>query len=651
MENTFDIPHQNKLFNPGLNGAFLFSPAYRASSTLLGNQSAVGDQVDQITNFDGTRTSDAVHAGANVRLASVPGLDIPLWHFDGSGGFDFIATGTEFRATNLPDAMTWYVGMIPMAEGAGQKYLTGFNQDTHNNRNFGIGYNQQSLLSGEGSRMNTYRGTSAAALRQYPISAYDQCRVGGLAQMEFHHTQSGPFSEMRMGTSEPLVIDNFAGSWTTANLFNRFSIGNGNAVTQAIISGRAANDAAIAYIAIYDGLTDGERFEIRKFLQDQTNAVRVLLAGDSIMDSIQGRRALERSAQKFFPIQTALVANAGDTIAGQQVAIDTAITTEGNRPTDIAVQVGINDFVNSTSLDDADPAVVEAEIVSIYESNQTLLETTIDSGANLHWLTNLFWDSSTSWSPQRQTAHEKFLHRTRAFISAQPSSREIDLRGLFGNWSSTTSFDEYWGKDALHPETWGYTSIQFPAIAKSIVSDNPTKFDWVNPVIRADWLERFGGNLNSLHSRATEARLTKLDRNLAAVGDQMTIDLTGIEITNSVFLQTVFESLEVVRYDRHNGTEAPQLTWPTSKSYDNRPIKLLIFRNSETILAEGDGFADGNTATIDDIEILIDADKFTGNPLVAKLNYAVVAGTGETIRFGPCNVQFRPDIDDPVDPV
>lgn len=121
--------------------------------------------------------------------------------------------------------------------------------------------------------------------------------------------------------------------------------------------------------------------------------------------------------------------------------------------------------------------------------------------------------------------------------------------------------------------------------------------------------------------------------------------IAALEVTRNVHLQTVFESLELVRGDRHNGVNAPKLEWPTVKTYVLKPVKLLIFSGAETVLAEGNGVANGNTITIDDLQCEFASDLFRGNPLTAKLHYAVVAGTEETLRFGRCNVQFRPDID------
>lgn len=385
-----DLPYKSKLIDPAGTqgpGGMFFTPAYRAGNTNGVNMAAIGDTIDGITNYDGGRVSNAMHAGANVQLISLPGLPEPLWLFDGTGGFDFNGGGTGFEAANLPDTITVYAGFVPTIELASINFLFGFNQNGFNNRNFGISFNPTNYLSGSGSKVSTHRATSTASLRQYPTDPYDQCRPGGLAQIEFHHVQSTPSSEIRMGMSEPLAIAAASGDWTTTHAINRFSIGNGNATDVAL--NKAAEGAAIYYIAIFGGLTDGERAEIRQFLQDETGAIRLLLVGDSIMESIPGRYAGEIVAQKVKPVNTALIANAGDLISDQDTALSNAITTHGNRPTDIAIQVGINDH----------HTVGVPDPTALFQSMQTLIQRGLDADANIHNLDNYFFKSRTEWTP------------------------------------------------------------------------------------------------------------------------------------------------------------------------------------------------------------------------------------------------------------
>jgi hypothetical protein len=122
--------------------------------------------------------------------------------------------------------------------------------------------------------------------------------------------------------------------------------------------------------------------------------------------------------------------------------------------------------------------------------------------------------------------------------------------------------------------------------------------------------------------------------------------IAGISVSGGIsYVRRVHESLRVVRGDRHNGVDAPKLSFATDKEYDSKPVTLLIFDNSETVLAQGVGTADGEEVIIDDIQLEFESNQFSGNPLTAKLHYVIVAGTKETIRSGRCDVSFRPDID------
>ena len=132
---------------------------------------------------------------------------------------------------------------------------------------------------------------------------------------------------------------------------------------------------------------------------------------------------------------------------------------------------------------------------------------------------------------------------------------------------------------------------------------------------------------------------------LAGLSDSINVQLSSLEVTRNVFRQPVFERLDLVRGDRYNGMDAAKLTWSTGdRKYNQTPVKLLVF-DGEQLLAEGTGVADGNQVTIDDFESEFDADLFRGHPRSAKLRYAVVAGTKETLRVGRCHVYQRPDID------
>ncbi len=132
---------------------------------------------------------------------------------------------------------------------------------------------------------------------------------------------------------------------------------------------------------------------------------------------------------------------------------------------------------------------------------------------------------------------------------------------------------------------------------------------------------------------------------ISALSNQINLQLSSLEVTRNVFRQPVFERLDLVRGDRYNGVDAAKLTWSTGdRRYSNTPVKLLVF-DGEQLLAEGSGVADGDQITIDDFEAEFDADLFRGHPRSAKLRYAVVAGTKETLRVGRCHVFQRPDLD------
>jgi len=506
-----NIPHEP------FNGLY-FTASNRAGNTFGGNQVAIGDPIDQIANFDGSRTSDAIHAGANVQLTKFAGSDVPFWLFDGSGGFDFNATGAEFEAANLPDVQTWYVGFVPTVESNDNQALLGFNVAGDDNRNYGVGFTPRQKQSNAGSRVITYVATAVAGARHFPSELFDVCRVNTVSMMEIRHDRLNNTTEFRFGESEPILLNDATTGWVAGFLFDTFSIGNSNSVGQTL--SRAATGAAIAYAGVFGDLTDGQRAEMRSFFSEQMNVPITLIAGDSRARSVSGRLAFEEIASRTALVgSTTIIAVAGDTIAQQQAAWD-SYSGNGHRPTDVTVLLGINDF----------------QVVDSDEEASTLTRAMIDyltsiavTGANIYLASELFFFDSPNWSPERQRWHFQFIKRIHAWCRAQPRAMVVDIRTPMGDWDNPLNFDPFFGNDALHPETIATEEITFAAFAKAILGDD-SKWNWQNEPILREWVERENGLLDtrSMHSPAEVSNKIAFD-----IEDENPLWVDAVEILAS----------------------------------------------------------------------------------------------------------------------
>ena len=152
-----------------------------------------------------------------------------------------------------------------------------------------------------------------------------------------------------------------------------------------------------------------------------------------------------------------------------------------------------------------------------------------------------------------------------------------------------------------------------------------------------DRLELADGLLASINANATGLATANGLAELATT-------IANLEVTRNVYLRRITEKLEIVRGDCYDGTNAEKLSFKTDQRYIDEAAQIMIF-NGDEVLATGTGTANEFEVVIDGLEAEFDSSLFRGNPRCARLSYAVVVGTKDTVRHGPCIVDFRPDID------